>query len=135
MGVTPEYEYVPETTSNAITTVDSLEEYYLLVPDHVKFVYFVYFMVHSSRRAGGPSPGSGERGGERGCEEEAPDEQGVGYRVLQLVQGGAASLRAPPRVPRRVLAVSLTHRSTMCASTRFSTRSAVTLPSASSATP
>ena len=48
----PEYEYVPETTNNEITTVDSLEEYYLLVPDHVKFVYFVYFMVHSSRREG-----------------------------------------------------------------------------------
>ena len=41
MGIVPEYEYVPETTNNEITTVDSLEEYYLLVPDHVKFVYFV----------------------------------------------------------------------------------------------
>lgn len=48
----PEYEYVPETTNNEITTVDSLEEYYLLVPDHVKFAYFVYFMVHSSRGEG-----------------------------------------------------------------------------------
>ena len=48
MDITPEYEYVPATANTEITTVDSLEEFYLLVPDHVKFVYFVYFMLHSS---------------------------------------------------------------------------------------
>ena len=49
MGITPDYEYIPASSKKSITTVASLEEYYLLIPDHVKFAYFVYFMIHSSK--------------------------------------------------------------------------------------
>ena len=129
MGIVPEYEYVPETTNNEITTVDSLEEYYLLVPDHVKFVYFVYFMVHSSR-------GEGDDLRVVANEEESEDAKKTRLMTKSsAIVFGAAPLRAPPRVPRRAHGFALTRRSTTCACTRFSTRSGATPPSASSATP
>ena len=49
MQISIGFEYIPAVTNKAVTTVEGLEEYYLMIPDHIKFVYFVYFMVHSSR--------------------------------------------------------------------------------------
>lgn len=49
LGVDVNYEYIPEVTKNTVTTVEGLDEYYLLIPDHIKFVYFVFFMMHSSK--------------------------------------------------------------------------------------
>ena len=49
MGISVDYEYIPAITQNAVTTVEGLEEMYLMIPEHIKFVYFVYFMMHSSR--------------------------------------------------------------------------------------
>lgn len=48
MDITPDYEYIPEASKQTNTTVDSLDEFYLLTPDHVKLAYFIYFMIHSS---------------------------------------------------------------------------------------
>ena len=49
LALSVDYEYVPEVSKSAITTVEGLEEYYLLIPDHIKFVYLVFVMMHSSR--------------------------------------------------------------------------------------
>ena len=48
MDIIPDYEYIPEASKQTNTTVDSLDEFYLLTPDHVKLAYFIYFMIHSS---------------------------------------------------------------------------------------
>lgn len=44
-----DYEFNPHREDDMITTVEGLEQFYLLIPDHVKFVYFVFFMLHSSK--------------------------------------------------------------------------------------
>lgn len=51
MDITPDYEYIPEASKQTNTTVDSLDEFYLLTPDHVKLAYFIYFMIHSSTQS------------------------------------------------------------------------------------
>ena len=127
----PEYEYVPETTNNEITTVDSLEEYYLLVPDHVKFVYFVYFMVHSSRREGDDL---------RVVANEEESEDAKKKRLMTkssaiVFCNSCKAAQLLSELLRVAHGFALTRRSTTCACTRFSTRSGATPPSASSATP
>ena len=49
LGVTIDYEYNPHKDEEQITTVEGLEQFYLLVPDHVKIPYFVFTMLHSSK--------------------------------------------------------------------------------------
>lgn len=58
-----DYEFNPHREDDMITTVEGLEQFYLLIPDHVKFVYFVFFMLHSSKHVDVDHQCSGERRG------------------------------------------------------------------------
>ena len=102
MDIVPDYEYIPSTTQQAISTVDGLDEFYLLTPDHVKLAYFLYFMVHSSSVLSRLpfSESAGRRGGERLRRAAAPAAEVLRDRVLQHLPHGAASLRAASRVFR-----------------------------------